>query len=86
MILVFFSHEPEASENFYDERAQAESNEVAKGRINDSGPVLSTDMLVGGARGCDLVVSSVTGLRPGLVPKWIDRSRRSAYFLRKGRA
>ncbi|MEN8196390.1 MAG: NAD(P)-dependent oxidoreductase [Pseudomonadota bacterium] len=53
---VFLSHEPEALENFYGERAIKELKEFAKVRINDSGRVLTTDMLVEGARGCDVVV------------------------------
>lgn len=56
MIRVFLSHEPEALENFFGERAIRELREFAEVRINDSGRVLTTDMLVDGARGCDAVV------------------------------
>jgi D-3-phosphoglycerate dehydrogenase len=56
MICIFLSHEPEALENLYGERAIKELKEFAEVRINDSGRVLTTEMLVDGCRGCDAVV------------------------------
>ena len=85
MIRVFLSHEPEALENFYGERAIKELKEFAEVRIDDIGRVLTTDMLVDSARGCDAVASSATGQRARPVPKWMDRPKRSTHFLRKGR-
>jgi len=83
MIRVFLSHEPEASENFYCERAQEEPNEVAKGRNNDNGPVLSTDMLVGGARGRDVEISFVTVHSPRPLPKWFGPPNSSPISLER---
>ncbi len=56
MIRVFLSHEPEALENFYGGRAIRELKEFAEVRVNDSGRVLTSDMLLEGSRGCDVVV------------------------------
>lgn len=56
MIRVFLSHEPEALKNFYGERAIKVLKKFAEVRINDSRRVLTTDMLVDGAKGCDAVV------------------------------
>jgi D-3-phosphoglycerate dehydrogenase len=56
MICVFLSHEPEALENFYGGRAIGELKEFAEVRINESGRVLTTDMLLEGCKGCDVVV------------------------------
>ncbi len=61
------------SENFYGERVGEDLDEVPEGQIKDSGRVLSNDMSVGRARGCDAVVSSVTGQRSGPLPKWTGR-------------
>ena len=56
VIRVFLSHEPEALANFYGQRAIRELEAFAEVRINDSGQVLTTEMLLAGARGCDVVV------------------------------
>ncbi len=56
MIRVFLSHEPEALKIFYGERAVRELEDCAEVRINDSGRVLTTEMLLAGSRGCDVVV------------------------------
>ncbi len=56
MIRVFLSHEPEALNIFYGERAIRELEVFAEVRINDSGRVLTSEMLLAGARGCDVVV------------------------------
>ena len=86
MIRVFLNHEPEALGIFYGENAIKDLKEFAEYRFNDIGRVLTTDMLADRTRGCDIVVSSVTGLRARPVTKWMDRLKRSAHFLRKGRA
>jgi hypothetical protein len=86
MIRVFLSHKPEALEIFYRERAIKDLKEFAEARINDIGRVLTTDTLEDRARGCDIVISSATGLRARPVTKWMGRLKRSAHFLRKGRA
>jgi D-3-phosphoglycerate dehydrogenase len=56
MIRVFLSHEPEALANFYGERAVRELEEFAQVRINDSERALTSEMLVAGSKGCDVVV------------------------------
>ena len=56
MIRVFLSHEPEALENFYGDRAIRGLKEFAEVRINDRGLALTTAMLLEGSRGCDAVV------------------------------
>jgi len=56
MIRVFLSHEPETLENFYGGRAIGELKKFADVRINASGRLLTTDMLLDGSRGCDVVV------------------------------
>ncbi len=56
MLRVFLSHEPEALANFYGQRAVRELEAFAEVRINDSGQVLTTEMLLAGSRGCDAVV------------------------------
>lgn len=56
MIRVFLSHEPEALENFYGDRAIRGLKEFAEVQINDRGRVLTTAMLLEGSRGCDAVV------------------------------
>ena len=56
MLRVFLSHEPEALANFYGQRAIRELETFAEVRINDSGQVLTTEMLLAGSRGCDAVV------------------------------
>ena len=56
MFRVFLSHEPEALENFYGGRAIRELKEFAEVRVNDSRRVLTSDMLLEGSRGCDVVV------------------------------
>ncbi len=56
MIRVFLSQEFEALENFYGEGAIRALEEFAEVRINDSGRVLTTEMLLAGSRGCNVVV------------------------------
>jgi len=56
MLRVFLSHEPEALKNFYGQRAIRELETFAEVRFNDSGQVLTTEMLLAGSRGCDAVV------------------------------
>ena len=56
MIRAFLSHEPDALANFYGERAIRELQAIAEVRINDSGQVLTTEMLLAGSRGCNVVV------------------------------
>ena len=56
MIRVFLSHEPEALENFYGDRAIRELEAFAEVRTNDHGRVLTTEMLLAGSSGCDVVV------------------------------
>jgi hypothetical protein len=86
MIRIFLSHEPEALGIFYGENAIKDFKEFAEYRFNDIGRALPIDMLEDRARGCDIVISSATGLRARPVTKWMDRLKRSAHFLRKGRA
>ena len=56
MLRVFLSHEPEALKNLYGDREVRNLEEFAEVRINDSGKVLTTEMLLAGSRGCDVVV------------------------------
>ncbi len=56
MIRVFLSHEPVALANFYGDRAIRELEAFAEVRFNDSGEVLTTENLLAGSRGCDVVV------------------------------
>jgi D-3-phosphoglycerate dehydrogenase len=56
VIRVFLSHEPDALRNFYGERAIRELEAFADIRVNDTGRVLTTDMLLAGSSGCDVVV------------------------------
>ncbi|MHA1153134.1 MAG: NAD(P)-dependent oxidoreductase [Alphaproteobacteria bacterium] len=56
MLRVFLSHEPDALANFYGARAVRELEALAEVRINDSGQVLTTEMLLAGSQGCDAVV------------------------------
>lgn len=56
MIRVFLSHESEALRVFYGERALRKLKEFADVRINQTGQVLTTDMLLESSRGCDVVV------------------------------
>jgi len=56
MIRVFLSHEPDALANFYGRRAVRELEAFAEVRINDSGRALTTEMLLAGSQGCDVVV------------------------------
>lgn len=56
LIRVFLSHEPDALANFYGDTAIRELEAFAEVRINDSGQVLTSEMLMAGARDCDVVV------------------------------
>ena len=56
MIRVFLSHEPEALEIFFGRRAIGELAVFAEIRFNDSGKVLTTEMMLAGSRGCDAVI------------------------------
>jgi D-3-phosphoglycerate dehydrogenase len=56
LIRVFLSHEPEALRNFYGERAVRELESFAEVRVNDTGRVLTTEMLLAESSGCDVVV------------------------------
>ena len=53
---MFLSHAPDALANFYGQRAVRELEAFAEVRINDSGQVLTTEGLLAGAKGCDVVV------------------------------
>jgi D-3-phosphoglycerate dehydrogenase len=56
MIRVFLSHDSEALRVFYGERALRELREFADVRINKTGQVLTSEMLLDGCRGCDVAV------------------------------
>lgn len=56
MIRVFLSHEPKALTNFYGDRAIRELKTFAEVLINDTGRILTTDMLVEGVKSCEVVI------------------------------
>lgn len=56
MIRIFLSHEPASLENFFDDIAVQALREFANVQINDTGQVLTTAMLLDGARDCDTIL------------------------------
>jgi len=76
---VFLTHDPDALQNFYGEKALAGLREIAQVRTNETGKLLDSDALVEQSAGCELIVADVNTPATGA---FFDRATDTVALLR----